>query len=474
MAYRPSKLYRPAFNSHFNLKMMKKQYIVLSLFILTLMISCKKYVTIPGPKNQILTNQVFADSADATSAIFGIYINSMSGFYGFNDGAITIFPGLSADELNITANNVEYNQYYTDNILTGNNTNNGLWSEAYTEIYAANACISGITGSAGISSVTKNHLIAEARFLRAFEYFYLVNLYGAVPLVLNTDYTQTDRLARAGTGAVYAQIILDLQYAERNLPAYSGTNTRPTAPTASALLAKVYLYTQQYSLAETEASKIINSGNFMLEPDLNNVFLNTSRETIWQMATVIQGRATFEGYIFIPSSTTAVPSYPLTTTLQNSFEAGDERKVDWLGQDTVNSTVYAYPYKYKQSLTSGTVNEYEVILRLADVYLIGAEAAYQLGDYSNALADINMIRKRAGLSAFSSSNSTIIFQTIQHERQIEFCFEWGNRWLDLKRWNLANTVLSQSKPNWNSNDQLYPVPQAQINTNPALTQNPGY
>jgi hypothetical protein len=436
--------------------------------------SCKKFVEIPGPKNQIITSQVFADSADASSALLGIYINSMNTNYGLNSGGMSIIPGLSADEIYQTGNNTEYTQFYADNVLPANNTNNGFWSSAYTYIFPADACISGIASSSGISVTAKSRLIGEARFIRAFEYFYLVNLYGTVPLVTTTNYITNANLPRAGTDQIYAEIIADLQFAEANLPPYSGTNTRPASPAASALLSKVYLYNNKYILAQAEATKVINSGSFSLEPDLNNVFLNTSAETIWQIAPVAQGRATFEGFTFVPSSATTVPQYPLTPALYNSFENGDNRRSQWIDTSVVNGAIYPYPYKYKQASAPGTVNEYEVVLRLADLYLVRAEAEINQGDLNDAVNDLNAIRSRAGLPNTTANDQPSVLQAIQHERRVEFFCEWANRWFDLKRWNLATAALSPLKSGWNTNKELYPVPLAQINTNPALSQNAGY
>ena len=453
------------------MKTKKNNIIILFLTFLALS-SCKKFVEVSQPKNQITTAQVFADSTDANAAILGVYINMMGSALGYDSGGLTVFTGLSADELFQTSNNTVYNQFYVNNISSSNSTNNGLWIGAYNYIYALNACIEGVTASKGIQPSAKAQLIAEARFVRAFQYFYLLNLYGGVPVVTGTDYNVTRLTGRSSTDLVYNQIIADLQFAESNLNS-STAFERPTPYAASALLAKVYLYTGKSGLAETEASKVINSGVFTLEPDLNNVFLASSAETIWKLLPVAPNTATFEGLFFVPSSSNATPRYVLTPSLFSSFETGDQRIVSWIQVNTVAGKPYPYPYKYKQGTTTSPNEDY-VMLRLADQYLIRSEAEVNQDKLTAAVNDLNVIRNRAGLPNAAASDHASILAAIQRERRSEFFCEWGNRWFDLKRWNLSGSALSAVKSNLTANALLYPVPIQQITANPDLTQNPGY
>jgi hypothetical protein len=466
-----------AYNLLFKIiKKMKKPiyYILTYLFTILLFASCKKFVTIPAPKNQLVTSQIFADSLDANAAITGIYISIMGTDLDINSGGMTIVSGLSGDELYQTGNNTAYIQFYQNNIQLTNGANNEYWSDAYKYIYTANACIEGLKSSAGISRVKRDQFIAEVDFIRAFNYFYLVNMYGDVPLVTTTSLAVNAVLARTPKAQVYAQIISDLQYAEANLSSAAGNSTRPTSFAASALLAKVYLYNNQYDLAIAEASKVINSGSFNLVQDLNAVFLNSSSEIIWQMTPVEPGYASFEGHYFVPNSSVAVPKYVITPSLYNSFESGDKRKSQWVQSDTLNGTVYPYPYKFKESTVNGTPTEYEVVFRLADLYLIRSEAEVNQSNFDAAVKDLNVIRNRAGLPNFFSAEKTVVLTALKKERRSEFFCEWSNRWFDLKRWGDADNVLGLVKAQWKTTDQLYPIPSVQINTNSNLTQNPGY
>ena len=137
------------------------------------------------------------------------------------------------------------------------------------------------------------------------------------------------------------------------------------------------------------------------------------------------------------------------------------------------STLY-YPFKYK--VMSGTnLTEYYITLRLAEQFLIRAEARAQQGNISGAKTDVNVIRTRAGLPNTTANDKGGLLNAIEQERRIELFAEWGHRWFDLKRTGRATTVLGSLKPaTWQPTDELWPIPQSQINLNPSLTQNNGY
>ena len=120
---------------------------------------------------------------------------------------------------------------------------------------------------------------------------------------------------------------------------------RPNQYTATALLAKVYLYQKQWALAEAQSSLIINSGQYTLNTSLNDVFLANSTEAIWQLQPVIQGYETPEGASFVPSVSGIIPTYVISNYLLNSFESGDLRESNWLDSTAVNGQTYYYPYK---------------------------------------------------------------------------------------------------------------------------------
>lgn len=447
---------------------------------------CKKFVQIPASPSTLTSAQIFADSADATAALTGVYssFNVGSPNFSIGNGAITLYTGLSGDELQPIGGAATLTQFYNNNVSA---TTNGVigstfWAVVYNFIYQLNACIEGASGSSGLDLVLRNQLVGEAKFMRAFMYFNLVNLYGAVPLVVSTNYTVNASLGRTSVDSIYNQIKSDLLDAQNRLtPAYvTGGKVRPNLYTATALLAKVYLYNQKWDSAIFESTKVISSGLYFLEPDLNNVFLANSNEAIFQILPVVAEYETTEGLEFVPSKSTLVPKYVIGQYLLSAFEGGDQRRYSWIDSNIVAQKNYYYPYKYKFGFDGlSTPVENYMICRLGEQYLIRAEAeANSSGDLDTAIGDLNVIRGRAGLGAYAgSADQASVLNAIYHERQVELFCEWGNRWYDLKRWGIINNVLGVEKASsWPSDGHaaLYPISYNQIEANPFLVQNPGY
>lgn len=237
------------------------------------------------------------------------------------------------------------------------------------------------------------------------------------------------------------------------------------------MLARVHLYNGQWQEAEAEATAVIGSGSYSLVSNLNNVFLMNSNETIWQLMPTSTSLNTWEGNQFIPA-TSAAPTYPLTASLLSSFTAPDQRKAAWTKSVVVSSVNYTHPFKYKVR-TGTTLTEYYVVLRLAELYLVRAEARARQSKISLALADLNTIRTRAGLANATISDQAAMLLAVEQERRLELFAEWGHRWFDLKRTGRANALLA-FKTGWQDTDTLYPIPNAELLRNPMLTQNPGY
>jgi len=452
--------------------------------------SCKKMVSIDPPTSSITTKDAFRDSAEADEAITGIYTrminNNGNTFLG--NGAVTVFCGLSADELVNFKSDPSYVQLYTNQVLSSNGLiYSYLWSPAYTYIYQANACIEGLHASSTLPNTVQTRLLGESRFLRAFCYFYLVNLFGDVPLITTTDWAKSTAASRSSKGEVYKQIIADLTDAEQNLPddygISGGERIRATKWAAIALLSRVSLYTGDYSGAVNLSSTLINTqGLFSLVDDLNSIFLANSNETILQLKQNTSSypfTATAEGNNFIPRNNTSSPSFYLPTGLLNAFEPGDYRKSAWTATTKYQGKVYYYPYKYKtgpaQRQVNGAATEYYMVLRLTEQYLIRAEASAMNNDLVTATGDLNLIRQRAGLPSLSNNlDKDGVLKAVAQERRIELFDEWGNRWLDLKRTGQADAVLAPLKPAWKQYQSLYPIPLNELNFSPNLTQNPGY
>ncbi|HSC37495.1 MAG TPA: RagB/SusD family nutrient uptake outer membrane protein, partial [Chitinophagaceae bacterium] len=250
--------------------------------------ACKKLVEPSAPGEKIGVEAVYNNDKTAASVL----TRQLAEMSFQSDGAngYPFICALSADDLKLGASIDLTTQQIYFNALKSDPTQ--WWSKIYNEIYTANDAIEQLSISTGVSERVRGLLLGEAKFTRAFCYFYLVNTYGGVPLVLTTDYTQTMGYGRTDPAAIYAQIVTDLKDAKGLLSSeYLGSNMlatttgdrlRPIKATAGALLARVYLYTGEYAKAEAEATEVISNPLFGLI-DLNSVFKKNSKETIWQL-----------------------------------------------------------------------------------------------------------------------------------------------------------------------------------------------
>lgn len=463
----------------------------IAIMLVIVQTSCKKIVDVEGPDTSINAANVYLNNATASAVLTGVYTNmSKSIFQNGGIPSLSFYLGLSADELTLYSGstNVTYGAYYANALTNQNTLGSDFWNNLYQTIFVTNSAIEGLTVSNSLTPGVKQQLLGEAKFMRAFCYFYLVNLYGDAPLALTTDHKINATLSRAPKNAIYQQIIIDLKdaqnqlssnYLKANLIGSTTERVRPTKWAATALLARVYLYTGDNLNAAAQATAVINNSSTYNLTNLNIAFLKNNSEAIWQLQPVLSGYNTQEARLFIlPSSGPSNPLFPvyLNTDVVNSFEIGDQRKAIWTNNITVGVNNYFYSFKYKVS--TGEVTEYTMVLRLAEQYLIRAEARTKQNDFSGAQADLNVIRSRAGLPNTTANDNVSLLNAILHERQVELFTEWGHRWLDLKRTGNVDAVMGMVTPTkggtWQTTDQLYPIPETELLKAPQLTQNPGY
>jgi hypothetical protein len=393
---------------------------VLVLFALS---SCKKFTEIPEPINELNTTLVFMDDRTATESVTGIYSEMMNNSTQFSSSGISLYGGMLADELYYYLASPRDEFIKNEISLSNHGTiSSALWAAPYKYIYVANACLEGLDKSDAITPDVRTALSGEAKFVRAFCYFHLVNLFGDVPLVTSTDYRENARKGRTKKEDVYLQIVADLTDAQNQLSEnYVTTTAAPTARTrpnkwaAAALLARVYLYTGEWQKAEAAASSVIGSGKYTLVANLNNVFLAGSTESIWQLQPVQPGRNTWEVSTIVPASNSSTPSFLLTKELVNAFEANDQRKVNWAKSRVFDNLTLYYPFKYKVR-TGTAVTEHYMVLRLAELYLIRAEARARQGNVQGGKEDINILRARAGLGPTTANEQTSLLAAIEQER----------------------------------------------------------
>lgn len=441
------------------------------LLIVLQMASCTKFVEVPPPNNQVIAAQVFTDSKKATEAVTAIYGYMINAAPAYSNHLTTVYAGIASDELSRFNPATFFQEFMSNAITPANPQVKNLWTGLYKSIYNANACMEGLDKATNLDPELIKQLKAECLFIRSLANFYLVNLFGDSPLLLTTDFANAKTAARSPEQEIWIRIEADLLEAKANLAANDqlAEKVRPGQMAAMALLARVYLYTRQWTKAEETATQIINTGSYLPLQEPATVFLKNSKEAIWQLmpnSGILQ-----ETRQMRPQGTN--PQTIITNQQLAAFETNDKRKKAWIDSINHSSGKYFFPAKYRNTTT--TITEYYMVLRAAEQILIAAEAKAQQNKLAEAVTDVNLIRQRAGLSPLStllSKNELLL--AIEQERRIEFFAEWGHRWLDLKRTNRINDVLTTNKPGWQPYAALLPIPLDQLLANPALTQNSGY
>lgn len=468
------------------------QNISLALLLTASLSSCEKLITADEPTDTITTTRLFETDAKAEMAITGVYNTMIHGtgqniysaaLGSFAAGLASVAGGYAAGEL-INFNTVNNNSEYvlvTSKLTARNSTiPAAIWGSCYNAIYNANTVIEGISASTSpkLSDSVRKEIIAEAKFLRAFSYFYLVNFFGELPIALSGDFNNTVRLSRSSVQEVYKQIMTDLKDAEAGLAAdYSvgrGKRVRVNRYAAIALMARVHLFLGEYEPAAARASDVINHTTlYNLEPNVEDVFRTTSKEAIFQLMQTekdnVLRNATPFGYNSV--------NYPLQPEMLDLFETGDLRKQFWTRD---NMYVNKYTITNSNGVLGVPAREYFMALRLGELYLIRAEARANgaAGGLSGAVQDLNELRRRADIDELDENlGENDVKAAIEKERQTELFAEWGSRWFDLKRTGKALQVLKTMplKQPWDGDHQLlFPIPPDEIIRNNRLVQNTGY
>lgn len=404
-----------------------------------------------------------------------------------------------------------------------------IWRYAYEGINRANYLTQHKAANplgVPVNFAGKEAMYGEVYFLRAYYYFTLTKMYGAVPLFVDkrSDISATGTLTRAPQTAVYAAIEKDLTDAIAVLPAIQTQKGRATKYAAQALLSKVYLYQRKYDAAATMLENVITSNAFSLVPNFNNIFLKAGEngsESVFEIqyssdgansyteADYVQGPGNYSvqqcGIRFLTATNPAMPYADGYSTnlpaqnLSNAYTAGDIRKAgtcfDIEAYKTANpgfGIVYQVaPYKNTglyntkylprkgETNTSGGAyqlnykNNYRT-MRYAEVLLMAAEANNKATAANDGKAQtyLNLVRRRAFGNTLNdiTSSGTTLYDAILNERRLELAME-GDRYFDLVRTGKAATVLA---PRFQTNKhELFPIPSLEV-TISGLTQNPGY
>jgi hypothetical protein len=441
-------------------------------------VSCEDFVEVGTPNSQLSSSTVFDNTATANAAMAYIYgfLREQSPISG-NPQGLSLTLGLYTDEMEFyTTSSQPSFPFYTNNLLPSDPTSENYWNTSYRVIYAANSLIEGINVSLQIPEIERQRLHGEALFVKAFMHLYLTSLYGDIPYVEQADYRVNTSPVKDMAAVARQKVIDDLRQAIELLPEQYNTPNKatPNKAAAQSLLARVLLYNADYAGAIDAATAVLDQTGYQLADEPSGAFLRESPEVLWQLAPATEGFPTLEAATF---TLYAAPpeQWALNSAFLSYFSDNDLRKAQWIGTVSDGIQTFYFPAKYRQSSTEATSTEYAVMMRIAEVVLIRAEAAARLGQTDLALSDLNRIRQRAGIQLVDITNPVEIVQEILNERARELFCEQGHRFFDLRRFGQLDTVLGTTKAGWDTSDTLFPLPQTELNLNPnLLPQNPGY
>lgn len=466
------------------------------------------------PVTQIVTPDTTAASIsapDAESLISGLY----TAYRGYDYMEWSIFDKIINGD--VIADNAYAGGDNVANINLDNFTFNSLnsnldrdWRDAYGMIGRINIALPQLQSSA-LPATRKNQVVGEARFLRAYNYFDLVKLFGKLPIILNPpnlknaeSLLNSTLVARSSVDSVYQAILADLWFAKNNVMDISAAPSKLiiTKGVVNATLAKVYATkpNPNWDSVKYYCDQVIP--NYSLLPQFSQLWDNAHKsnsEAIWEL--------TYEGYGGPDGIGNWIPSINVGGSPGN-YEGGGWKKFNLPANSLVNlynsevdsvrlknSITFLdisgqftdpnwpsnhYPFLTKFNDPANGLNDF-YILRLPDIMLLKAEALVKANDLPGALALVNTVRARVGLGPKTGSTPDAVNQVIANERRMELAFE-GHRWFDLVRTGKAievmNAQVGGSGNNLGYNVQpfrlLMPVPQNQIDLNPRLDQNPGY
>lgn len=437
------------------------------------------------PYGSIPESTAITDAVSAQAALTGAYhgLQSLSSY-----GEELVEMGdLSADNAEMSGTYTSYREADDNDLQTNNSTVLDLWTAAYDEINRANELIAKVPAITTLDDTEKHEILGEAHFLRALSYHNLVKYFGAVPLRLTpaTSLSDVSSVTRAPVADVYAQILADLDSAQAGITNTSET-TRASMGAVQALRARVLLYMGNWAGAQAAAQAVEDMG-YTLATNYSDLFSatgNATPEDIFRIVFTPQ-QESFLSYDYYTRGLGGVYELAPTTDLMHDYDPAfnpdssidQYNPTDLRGQWNISidgSRVFGSKYR------SITGTEYQHVIRFAEVILIKAEALARQGQLAPAVDEYNRVRVRAGLppdtlgtTVIDSSGAVLATQAqviarILNERRLELAFE-GDRWPDLIRTGLATSVLGIT-----ADQELYPIPQREIDVTPGLTQNPGY
>lgn len=435
------------------------------LLIIAFLNACDNFLDIK-PQASIPDSSPIFDKVSAEQALRGVY---SSLYYGATFESIGY---LSGDNIQWTGSQSQVQEFINHKVNAENSTISGAWSAIYVTINRANNVISRVpaVNDQALTEALKNQIVGEAYFLRALAYFDLVRTWGGVPIITKPTLTATDNIGipRSTTDETYAQVLRDLEAAAPLLPETTD-RFRATRKTVWALRSRYHLYRNEWGKAEEYADKVIGDAvNYRLLKPYNTFFFPASargtQESVFEV--FYNGTTEVNGHRgqWQPQTNGGTrqwaPNDAFVTLINNPSIGGNRSAL--IAKDNQNRWYGNLYYR-----NPGSDPAY--VIRIAELYLIRAEARAQLGKLTLSLEDLDAVRARADLAPSTAVTRDQILLAIENERRLEFAFE-PHRWYDLVRTNRADEVLHVTNPDY----YVFPIPAAQRLIDKTLEQNHGY
>ena len=461
------------------------KYLVALLAFVT--IGCSEDFLELSPNQSVADTEALVSLDDFRSSITAAY-NGMSDadYYG---RYFFLVPDVMSDDVkqHPSANRAkDYAEYIA---VVGDGIARNMWQEMFQEINALNAIINAEVDLPATVQADVNHIVGEAYAMRGQVYFDMVRMFAqhytftsdashlGVPIVLEFD--QFNEPSRNSVAEVYAQVISDMQQALTLITdtSRSGTTSTLSRTAVQALLARVYLYMEDWSNAAAMADAVIASGRYTLVPNgnyLSSWASDFSSESIFEIAMTEndnRGSDALGRMYIVEGYGDYLPAGDIV-----SLYAADDARAGWFIDDPVLSGDYAPFRMNKYPSIAGTDNT--KVIRLSEVHLIRAEANAQLGNTAQAQADVDLIRQRAQPSAAAvTATGAALIDEVLLERRKELAFEGQRLWdlmrykQDVVRTNCTAPICTITYPN---NRVILPIPEAELDANPNIEPNPGY
>jgi hypothetical protein len=495
---------------------MKRKYILFILLAFSSM-SCKKFIQ--EDLHGIYTSATFYKTSDqALMALTSAYNDLL---FNSSDNCIWVFGDVASDDAvkgSLAGDQLDIQYIDQFNVVSSNSELLSIWMRYYDAITRANIVLNQVPGIS-MDADLKARILGEAKFIRAYMYFNLVNIFGSIPLKLNPPLTQADiNVPKSSVASIYTQIEADLSDASAVLPAtYTASDIgRATRGAALGLLAKAYLYEGKYAQVLTTITSIDALNLYRLMPVYSENFraaTQSNQESLFEIHHLRgqnpglgnylnqdfapRGDSIYSGYAFDPPTQNFIDEFEVVDTVVDprlDYSVGRPGK-KWINgeafipswsQTTYISKKHIQPFSEVPNATADGYLSY-VYLRYADILLFKAEALNELGQTAESLIPLNLVRKRAResylydntLAGFGkvplnllpdivATSQDVARTAIRHERRVELGLEF-HRFFDLMRYGQQAAEAALTGTNFTyDKDRYFPIPLNEQDNNPNL------